>query len=126
MEHRSASVAFSDYREMPYQAIGRLLESVKVVLLADREFIHAELMQAATIQLGWHYRIRLRSTTWIWRAGKGWCQLKTALECGWQLIHQVRFIGNHDPDPAMASRKQHDKRRYRLEFIIQTDNGSLD
>ena len=79
MEHRSASVAFSDYREMLYQAIGRLLESVKVVLLADREFIHAELMQAATIQLGWHYRIRLRSTTWIWRAGKGWCQLKEGM-----------------------------------------------
>jgi len=270
MEHRSASVAFIDYREMLYQAVGRLPEGVKVVLLADRGFIHTELMQAATTQLGWHYRImpaatlreRLKSTTWIWRAGKGWCQLKefhfnrgealclhhvklhkqqgygpvhlivgrnnvngefwaivsdekttlqtfqqyglrfdieenflddqsngwniqkseirslcalsrlwfilaiatlyvtaqgvevvatgkrrwvdthwfrgnsyfrigwqwvkTALECGWQLIHQVRFVGNYDPHPAMASRKQHDRRRYRLEFTIQTDNGSPD
>jgi len=44
MEHRSASVAFSDYREMLYQAIGRLPEGVKVVLLADRGFIHTELV----------------------------------------------------------------------------------
>jgi len=256
MEHRSASVSFIDYRELLYQAVGRLPQGVKVVLLADRGFIHTELMQAATTQLGWHYRIRLKSTTWIWRAGKGWCQLnefhfkrgealcwhhvklhkrqeygpvhlivgrnnvngefwaivsdekttlqtfnqyglrfdieenflddqsngwniqkseirsvcalsrlwfilaiatlyvtaqgvevvaagkrrwvdthwfrgnsyfrigwqwvKTALECGWRLIHQVRFIGNHDPDPAIASRKQHEKRCYRLEFNIQT------
>ncbi len=74
MEHRSASVAFIDYREILYQAVGRLPEGVKVVLLADRGFIHTELMQAATTQLGWHYRImpaatlreRLKSTTWIW------------------------------------------------------------
>jgi len=50
----------------------------------------------------------------------GWQWVKTALECGWRLIHQVRFIGNHDPDPAIASRKQHEKRCYRLEFNIQT------
>jgi len=56
----------------------------------------------------------------------GWQWVKTTLECGWQLIHQVRFVGNYDPDPATASCKQHDKRRYRLEFTIQTDNGSLD
>jgi hypothetical protein len=262
MAHRSASVSFIDYREMLHQAVGRLPQGVKVVLLADRGFIHTELMQAATTQLGWHYRIRLKSTTWLWRAGKGWCQLKafhfkrgealclhhvklhklqaygpvhlvvgrnnlngelwaivsdekttlhtfeqygfrfdieenflddqsngwniqkseirsvcalsrlwfilaiatlyvtaqgvavvavgkrrwvdthwfrgnsyfrigwewvkTALECGWRLIRQVRFVANHDPHPAMASRKQHDKRCYRLEFTIQTDNGTLD
>jgi hypothetical protein len=51
MEHRSASVAFIDYREMLYQAVGRLPEGVKVVLLADRGFIHTDLMQAATTQL---------------------------------------------------------------------------
>jgi len=44
MEHRSASVAFIDYREMLYQAVGRLPKGVKVVLLADKGFIHTELM----------------------------------------------------------------------------------
>jgi hypothetical protein len=80
MAHRSTSVSFLDYREMLYQAVGRLPKGVKVVLLADRGFSHTELMQAATTQLGWHYRIRLKNTTWLWRAGKGWCQLK-AFHC---------------------------------------------
>ena len=39
---------------------------------------------------------------------------------GWELISEVCFTSHHDPDPAMASRKQDEKRRYRLEFQIQT------
>jgi hypothetical protein len=50
----------------------------------------------------------------------GWEWVKSALEHGWQLIRRVCFTSNHDPDPAMASRKQHQKRRYRLEFEVRT------
>ncbi len=256
MEHGSASVAFFDYQEMVQQAVERLPQGVKVILLADRGFVHTELMRMLTIQLGWHYRIRLKSDCWIWRLGKGWCQLKdfhlnrgealclhnislhkqqcfgpvqlivgrnningefwaivrdeittlqtfaeygwrfdieesfldaqssgwnvqrseirsvqawsrlwfilavatlyvsaqgvevvtskkrrwidphwfrghsyfrigldwvkTALIQGWKLIRQVNFSGNYDPSPAIASRKQHEARHYRLEFKIQT------
>ena len=256
MEHGSASVAFFDYQEMVQQAVERLPQGVKVILLADRGFVHTELMRMLTIQLGWHYRIRLKSDCWIWRLGKGWCQLKdfhlnrgealclhnislhkqqcfgpvqlivgrnningefwaivrdeittlqtfaeygwrfdieesfldaqssgwnvqrseirsvqawsrlwfilavatlyvsaqgvevvtskkrrwidphwfrghsyfrigldwvkTALIQGWKLIPQVNFSGNYDPSPAIASRKQHEARHYRLEFKIQT------
>ena len=256
MEHPSATVAFNDYREMLEQSIPRLPKGVKVVLLADRGFIHTDLMKAMTTQWGWYYRIRLKKDTWIWRAGKGWCQLKDfhfkpgealcfhnvrihkehwygpvhlifgcnningefwaivsnekttlqtfqeyglrfdieenflddqsngwnvqkseirsvsalsrlwfilavatlyvtaqgvevvetgkrrwvdthwfrgnsyfrigidwvkcSLENGWRLIRRVRFTSNHDPDPTMASRKQHEKRSYQLEFKIQT------
>ena len=74
MKHESASISFADYREMIKQAEARLPESVKVILLADRGFIHTELMTMLTAQLGWHYRIRIKSNTWIWR-GK-WCQPK--------------------------------------------------
>jgi len=56
----------------------------------------------------------------------GWEWVKAALECGWRLMHQVRFAGNDDPDPPMASRKQYDQRRYRLKFTIQTDSGTFD
>jgi hypothetical protein len=76
LEHESASVAFSEYQEMLAHAAQYLPPGIKVILLADRGFIHTELMQMATGQLGWHYRIRLKSTTWIWRAHKGWHQLK--------------------------------------------------
>lgn len=76
LEHRSASVSFTQYQEMLYLACGRLSKRVKIVLLADRGFVHIELMPAMSTLLGWHYRIRLQGNTWIWRAGKGWCQLK--------------------------------------------------
>ncbi len=59
---------------MIQQAQTRLPESVKVILLADRGFIHTELMTMLTTQLGWHYRIRIKSNTWIWRGN--WCQPK--------------------------------------------------
>jgi hypothetical protein len=35
-----------------------------------------EAMSAMTADRGWHYRIRLKCDTWIWRAGHGWCQGK--------------------------------------------------
>ncbi|NEP52977.1 MAG: hypothetical protein F6K65_30935 [Moorea sp. SIO3C2] len=76
MEHGSATVAFAVTREMLQQAVNLLPKGVKVVLLADRGFVHRDLMKALTTQWGWHYRIRLKKNTWIWRRGKGWCQLK--------------------------------------------------
>ena len=65
MKHESASVSFTDYREMIRQAQSRLPESATVVLLADRGFVHTELMTMLTSQLGWRYRIRIKSNTWI-------------------------------------------------------------
>ena len=256
LERPSASVSFSEYREMLDQAVERLPQGVKVVVLADRGFVHPDCMRAMSTQLGWHYRIRLKRDTWMWRVGKGWQQLqdfplhrgealcfhnvklhksqwfgpvhvalgrnnvngefwaivsdepttlqtfeeyglrfdieesflddqsngwnvqksqlrsvcvlsrlwfllavatlyvtaqgvevvndgkrrwvdphwfrgnsyfrigwdwvKTALETGWRLIRQVRFTSNRDPQPAMASRKQHQQRTYQLEFTIRT------
>lgn len=76
MEHPSASVSFTDYQEMIEQAVGRVPQGLKVVVLALRGFVHSDLMRALTTQWGWHYRIRLKSDCWIWRTGKGWGQLK--------------------------------------------------
>ncbi|MDJ0573174.1 MAG: hypothetical protein QNJ53_29625 [Pleurocapsa sp. MO_192.B19] len=58
-------VSFADYQQMLKQAQARLPESVKIVLLADRGFVHTELMTMVTTQLGWHYRIRIKRNTWI-------------------------------------------------------------
>lgn len=76
LEHGSASVSFETYQDMLEQAVGRLPLGVKVVLLADRGFVHTDLMKQATSTLGWHYRIRLKHDCWIWRQGKGCCQLR--------------------------------------------------
>ncbi|WP_229414590.1 hypothetical protein [Moorena producens] len=43
----------------------------------------------------------------------GWDWVKTALLNGWRLIRHVSFTDHRDPDPVMASRKQHEKRTYR-------------
>ena len=76
LRHKSASVAFCDYQSVLQRASLCLSAGVKVVLLADRGFVHLDLMQALATQWGWSYRIRLKKDTWIWRKGKGWWQLK--------------------------------------------------
>lgn len=50
----------------------------------------------------------------------GWEWVKAALENGWRLIRRVQFTDNHDLEPVMASRQQHEQRSDRLEFTIQT------
>lgn len=75
MKHESATVAFDDYWEMLTSAANRLPSGVKMVLLADRGFMHRDLMKALKQEWGWHYRIRLKKDCWIW-AGKGCSQLK--------------------------------------------------
>lgn len=56
LRHSSASVAFRDYRGVLGFA-ARLLKGREVVMLADRGFIHVELLRWAQA-VGWHYRIR--------------------------------------------------------------------
>ncbi|MCG9892213.1 MAG: hypothetical protein MH252_14200 [Thermosynechococcaceae cyanobacterium MS004] len=52
------------------------------------------------------------------RIGGEW--VKASLLKGWELISTVCFMSHHDPYPARASRKQGEKRRYRLEFQTHT------
>ncbi|NJO21338.1 MAG: transposase [Spirulinaceae cyanobacterium RM2_2_10] len=76
LEHASATVAFSEYPEMLTHAARYLPQGVKVILLADRGFIHTDAMSAVR-RLGWHYRIRLKGNTWLWRSTGGWIQPNT-------------------------------------------------
>jgi len=71
LRRRSASIAFGEYREMLDQGATRLPKGVKVVFLADRGFVHVKAMAAMSTELGWHYRIRLKRSAWIWRAKAG-------------------------------------------------------
>ena len=75
LHHPSASVSFEEYRTVLAQARSRLPQGVKVILLADRGFVHTSLMHQLTHDWGWHYRIRLKRNCWIWRRGQGWQQL---------------------------------------------------
>ncbi len=76
LHHASASVAYEAYAWIVVRAVSCIPDGVKVVLLADRGFVHTDLMNTLTQQCGWHYRIRLKADSWIWRGKKGWGQLK--------------------------------------------------
>ena len=48
---------------------------VSVCFLADRGFADTALMRYLRDELHWHFRIRVKSNSWIHRTGKGWIQL---------------------------------------------------
>ena len=76
LRHRSSSVAYSDYQVVIARAAAIVPDSVSIIVLADRGFVHTELMTMLT-KMGWHYRIRLKSDCWIRRGGQRWRQLNT-------------------------------------------------
>ncbi len=46
--------------------------------------------------------------------------LKLHASQGWDLFETLFLSGKPDPDPAIASRKQYEQERYRLEFTVRT------
>jgi len=76
LSHGSSSVRFEEYQGLLKRVAGIMPEGVKVVLLADRGFIDSRLCSYVSETLRWHYRIRLKKNTWIYRKGKGWKRLK--------------------------------------------------
>jgi hypothetical protein len=65
IEHRSAAVSFETYQDLLKAAKSRLPFACKVVFLADRGFADTQLMGYLR-GLGWHFRIRIKSTFWIY------------------------------------------------------------
>lgn len=62
--HPSASVGFANYVAVLEQARASLPAGLEVVLLVDRGFVHAELLQWLQ-RYGWHYRLRLTGDTLV-------------------------------------------------------------
>jgi hypothetical protein len=61
---QSASVAFETYQTILKCTAQVLPSTCQVVLLADRGFGDQQLNKAAR-DLGWHFRIRLRTSVWV-------------------------------------------------------------
>ncbi|HSH01008.1 MAG TPA: transposase [Anaerolineae bacterium] len=74
----SPTVAVQRYRSMIQQVATCLPSDCKIILLADRGFAHIELMKLAR-QLGWSFRIRLKSDTWIHFGQRSPAQVKTLM-----------------------------------------------
>jgi hypothetical protein len=74
----SATIAVGRYQRMLAQVATQIPPTTKVILLADRGFGHIDLMKVAT-QLGWHFRIRLKSDTWVYLANGRRVQVKSLM-----------------------------------------------
>jgi len=69
IEHPSASIAYEVYADLLDQ-LAQLLwgQTGSVIVLADRGFADTALMTHVS-RLGWHWRIRIKSSFWIYRPG---------------------------------------------------------
>lgn len=98
MDHPSASVAFRDYRGL-LVLLRRVLTGRKVYLLADRGFVHLELMRWVKQTLDWHFRIRWKSGVGLYRWDGGrfvplsWHASPGQAVC----YHGVYATGRHEP-----------------------------
>jgi hypothetical protein len=94
--HGSSSVAHAAYEAL-LDAVPPLLPlGVKVVFLADRGFADTELM-AQVRRLGWHFRIRLKASFGVARAGHLPCKVEDfPLAPGRALfLHHVAITAKH-------------------------------
>lgn len=69
LRSHSATVAWPDYQVILPEAASVLPKACRVILLADRGFFDQKLLMQAR-DLGWSFRIRLKSSFWIYRANK--------------------------------------------------------
>ena len=96
LQHGSAQVAFEAYRELLERAALVLPRGCTVVFLADRGFADTDLM-AHLQRLGWHWRIRIKCSFWLYRRGHRRCKVERLSvaqghACFW---HQVRVTEKH-------------------------------
>jgi Transposase DDE domain len=75
LQHGSAQVAFDAYQELLNRAALLLPRGCSVVFLADRGFADTDLM-AHLQRLGWHWRIRIKSSFWLYRRGQRRCKVE--------------------------------------------------
>jgi hypothetical protein len=74
LERESTSVAYGTYKDLLNQAARLLPLHCVVVLLADRGFADTHLMRHLD-QLGWHWRIRIKGSFWVYHRGRR-CKVK--------------------------------------------------
>lgn len=74
LDHPSSSVAYQVYKEMLKKVAELLPFRCHVVLCADRGFADTHLMEHLA-RLGWHWRIRIKGSFWIYRDGKRCCKV---------------------------------------------------
>lgn len=77
IRHGSSTVAFERYRDLLEKAARLLPSRCNVVFLADRGFADTKLMAYLSEELGWHWRIRIKSSFVVYRRDKRRCKISS-------------------------------------------------
>jgi hypothetical protein len=90
----STKVAFEDYCPVLEQVRRLMPAHLSVTLLADRGFVHGQLVRY-TCQHGWHFRLRLTGNTLIHVRGSPACSVKQLCPSAGEVryLHHVRLLG---------------------------------
>jgi hypothetical protein len=74
LEHPSSSVSYAVYQDLLDKVAELLPFGCTVVFTADRGFADTHLMEHL-VQLGWHWRIRIKGSFWVYRPGTRACKV---------------------------------------------------
>jgi len=113
LDHPSSSVAYDVYKGMLEKVAELLPCGCRVVFAADRGFAATHLMEHLT-RLGWHWRIRIKGSFWIYRQGKQHCKVnRIPLSAGQALFwHHVYITKKHYGPVHLALGRPQDSKEY--------------
>jgi hypothetical protein len=91
LQHGSAQVAFTVSQDLLERAALLLPRRCEVIFLADRGLADTELM-AQRQRLGWHGRMRIKRSFWLYRRGRPRCKVERLAvargqACFWQQVY---------------------------------------
>lgn len=119
LQHPSSSVAYEAYADLLDKAMSLLPCPCRVVFLADRGFADTHLMEHLR-KLNWHWRIRIKSSFWIYRPGRHPCQANR-LSLTWgeaQFWHDVTITHSHYGPVHLALARRQDGQE---EWLVVSD-----
>lgn len=126
LRHGSSSVRFEVYQLMLKRAARLVPAGVSVRFLADRGFADTKLMHYLREELQWHFRIRVKSSAWIYRPQRGWVQLtQYHLAAGESVLLQGITLTKTRPLPNLNIALARDPISRQLWLVVSDEPASL-
>jgi Transposase DDE domain len=124
LQHPSSSVTYTAYADLLDTAASLLPLQCKVIFVADRGFADTRLMEHLR-RLDWHWRIRFKSSFWIYRRGHQPCKAsRLSLALGearfWHHVYITK--GCYGPVHLALARRQDGKEDW---FIVSDEPTDL-
>jgi hypothetical protein len=113
LDHPSSSVSYAVYQDLLEKVAELLPCECPVVLTADRGFADTHLMDHL-VQLGWHWRLRIKGSFWVYRPGRRACKVnRIPLPPGKALFWQHVYITKQEYGPVhLALGRPKDTKEY--------------